>query len=172
MTERLDSELLEMRYQAFDRIEANAADYSQEARATAVFVQESLFVHGLVNRLYSKDLLARDKLATSDPEYIFLLPDEYEDLRYRAALNGAGLNTTAEADVPIALEQQLYSNLENYSPDVNYGDDIFPRIYRILRPELERVLRHDYRIAAEDSVRGDLAKLCRGTDSADSDNEL
>lgn len=152
--------LREMQDMAFEAIPVRAERYARQPHATAVYVQDALFAHTIAQQQDEDDLRIRDDLMDSSEDDMILFPDEFRDLRLRAAYHGAGLATELATAIPRKLHHRLSDNLSNYPTDMDYEQLYFPWTYRIQRVALRSILLHDFSIAAQDYADGDLNRLC------------
>lgn len=159
--------LFAMRDVAWERIDQDADTYATAPHALAIYIQGTLFDMSIRQQHESQDQVERCKLAHANPGTVFLFPDEFAELRYRAAYHGAGLATEADANIPLAVMHQLSNNLENYRLHFEYEQTYMPWTYGFKPMALRKVLAHDFRIAAEDAADGSLYQLCQDTESTE-----
>lgn len=144
---------------AFGRIQENAEQYVSQDHATAVYVQEALFAASISQQYEDEALLEREALMREHPGDIILFPDEFRELRIRAAYHGAGVALEPLSDVPRPIRHRLSDNLSNYPPEIEYEQHLVPWTYRFKPGSLKSILLHDFKIAAQDSADGDLLRI-------------
>jgi hypothetical protein len=152
---------------AFERIQENAEQYVAQDHATAVYVQEALLAARISQKYEDEALLEREVLMQDHPGDIILFPDEFRDLRIRAAYHGAGVALEPLNDLPRPIRHRLSDNLSNYPPEIEYEQHLLPWTYRFKPGSLKSILLHDFKIAAQDSADGDLHRISHRQDKED-----
>jgi hypothetical protein len=163
MTGVLPTNLFAMQGKAFNRIAQSSERYADDDHAIAIYVQGTLFDWSISQRHETESVAERSKLAAAKPECVLLFPDEFRELRLRAAYHGAGLATEAGESIPRDVHCRLSDNLENYRPEIDYEQLHMPWMYSFRPEALRKVLKHDFGIAASDDADGDLNRLCLET---------
>jgi len=151
--------LSELQDAAFKRIPTDAERYAASDHAIAVFVQEALFKWRNAGEFNPINYAERSVMAQASLEDIILFPHEFDDLRLRAAYHGAGLATESDHTIPQRIRYFLHDNLDNYSPVMEYKQEVLPWTYRFKPDALRKILLHDFSIAASDYASGHLHRL-------------
>lgn len=166
MTTSVQVPLIELQNEALDKISPAADAYAKTKHATAVYVQGVLFALNIAQRAELKGYQTREKLQAEVGDDIILFPDEYYELRYRAAYHGASL-APESPDTPDAIHSRITNNLYNYGFEPDYTQLYTPWAYRFTPEALRRVLRNDYFWTASDFADGSLHRLCLEGDEED-----